>query len=208
MEKSTVFGKTTVIVSAVVITLALFYFMTLLIDKQPVTDPSSSTPTIGAAPSEKEPKAKDKIRQIEKKPKPETPTKAKFVREGTEPVVKLPEAPTNPTMPILTHTSSKVTEFVPMKTTDGAATALVKIAPLYPADAARDGKEGWVVLGFDISTDGKVINAEVLDSDPKKIFDKAAKKALKNWRYQPKVEDGVAIVQENQRVQLDFELDK
>ncbi|MBE8168844.1 MAG: TonB family protein [Shewanella sp.] len=208
MEKSTVFGKTTVIVSAVVITLALFYFMTLLVAQKPAISTVSATPSIGGAPDVKELKPNVKNRQIVKKSKSEPPVKAKFVREGTSPEVELPKATATPTMPTLTHLTSEATDFIPMKTTDGAATALVQIAPLYPVDAARDGKEGWVVLGFDISADGKVINTEILDAEPKKIFNNAARKALKNWRYQPKIEDGVAIVQVGQRIQLDFKLDQ
>jgi protein TonB len=78
---------------------------------------------------------------------------------------------------------------------DGDATPIVRIDPKYPPDAARDGKEGWVLLSFTIDTLGGVTDVEVLDADPKRVFDREAKRALRKWKYRPKVVDGVAQMQ-------------
>lgn len=91
---------------------------------------------------------------------------------------------------------------------DGDATPIVRIEPKYPAQAARDGKEGWVRLSFTINEVGGVDDVEVIDADPKRVFDREAKRALSKWKYKPKIEDGKPMKQFNMKVQLDFKLDQ
>ena len=89
----------------------------------------------------------------------------------------------------------------------GDASPIVRINPKYPTSAARDGIEGWVQLSFNISPTGEVIDATVVNSEPKRIFDREALRAIKRWKYRPKVIEGVAQLQTGQTVQLDFKLD-
>ncbi len=89
---------------------------------------------------------------------------------------------------------------------DSEARPIVRVNPKYPMDAARKGIEGWVVLGFDISAIGEVVNIKIIDSVPKRVFDKAAKQALRKWKYRAKSLDGNAISQHNFTVQLDFNM--
>jgi protein TonB len=89
---------------------------------------------------------------------------------------------------------------------DGDATPIFRQEPKFPTKAARDGIEGWVQLKFDINELGNVENVSVINAQPKRIFDREAKKALKKWRYNPKVVDGKAIKQIGLTVQLDFKL--
>lgn len=86
------------------------------------------------------------------------------------------------------------------------ANPIVRITPNYPIQAARDGLEGWVKLSFSISEIGAVVDAKVIGSEPAKIFDREALKALKRWKYRPKVQNGSAVIQENQTVVLEFYL--
>jgi protein TonB len=72
--------------------------------------------------------------------------------------------------------------------------------------AAREGKEGWVQMSFSIDTLGGVTDIKVIDSQPKRIFDREAKKALAKWKYKPKIVDGKPIVQTGLTVQLDFKM--
>ena len=90
---------------------------------------------------------------------------------------------------------------------DGEATPIVRIEPKYPMQAARDGKEGWVRLSFTINEIGGVEDVKVLDAKPKRIFDKEAKRALRKWKYRPKVVDGKPEKQFGLAVQLDFKMD-
>ena len=45
---------------------------------------------------------------------------------------------------------------------DGDATPIVRIEPKYPIQAARDGKEGWVILSFTINEIGGVEDVTLL----------------------------------------------
>ena len=87
-----------------------------------------------------------------------------------------------------------------------SAMPLVRVPPQYPAAAARDGIEGYVILSYDVSPTGQVINAKVIDAQPKRTFDKDALRALRKWKFNPTVVDGVAKVLPNQQVRLDFNL--
>ena len=89
---------------------------------------------------------------------------------------------------------------------DGDATPIVRIEPKYPISAARDGKEGWVELSFNINKVGGVEEVQVIKAEPKRIFDKEAKRALRKWKYKPKVVDGKPIVQVGLTVRLDFKM--
>jgi len=90
---------------------------------------------------------------------------------------------------------------------DGDATPIVRIEPKYPIQAARDGKEGWVKLSFTINKIGGVEDVKVIEAKPKRVFDKEAKRALRKWKYKPKVVDGVPLRQPGLTVQLDFKMD-
>mgnify|MGYP005995626057 FL=1 len=90
---------------------------------------------------------------------------------------------------------------------DGDATPIVRIEPKYLIQAARDGKEGWVTLSFTINEIGGVEDVDVIEAEPKRIFDKEAKRALRKWKYKPKVVDGKAMRQPGLTVRLDFKMD-
>lgn len=90
---------------------------------------------------------------------------------------------------------------------DGDATPIVRIEPKYPIQAARDGKEGWVKLSFSINEIGGVEDVTVIEAQPKRLFDKEAKRALRKWKYKPKVVDGKPLRQTGLTVQLDFKMD-
>lgn len=97
---------------------------------------------------------------------------------------------------------SKITGFG--QTSD--ARPIVRIDPEYPPVASRDGIEGWVELSFSIDESGAVRDVNVIDSEPKRTFDRAAKRALKRWKYQPKREQGKTVVQEGLSVILEFRM--
>jgi len=91
---------------------------------------------------------------------------------------------------------------------DAGSIPLVRIQPMYPREAAEKRIEGWVLLEFDISTTGAVKNARVLKARPPRIFDKAARQAIRKWKYKPKIVNGQAVVTKGVQVKLTFELDE
>ncbi len=84
------------------------------------------------------------------------------------------------------------------------AMPLYRVDPNYPAKARKRRAEGFVIIKFNIDPQGKPIDLEVIDANPKRLFEQEAIKALKKWRYQPKLEFGKAVVQHGQTVKLEF----
>jgi len=64
------------------------------------------------------------------------------------------------------------------------------VGPVYPEAAKAQGVEGWVRLRYDIASDGRVRNRQVLESSPPGVFDEAAMAAVAQWRYRAPVIDG------------------
>lgn len=81
-------------------------------------------------------------------------------------------------------------------------TLLKRVPPLYPRRALRRKQQGWVKVALTIAADGSVIAAKVLSSRPARVFDRAALKAVRRWRFQPRA--GAEPVSATQ--QIDFRL--
>lgn len=85
---------------------------------------------------------------------------------------------------------------------------LVRIAPDYPPRALSRGIEGWVQVQFTITATGTVKDPVVVNAEPKSIFDDAALKAISRWRYNPRVEGGVAVERVGVQTIIRFQLDQ
>lgn len=198
--------KTAIIIFlAGITTMSLFAFMAFLIssEKVEITQlPEEPIIDVASLPEDS---------QVESKPKtliqpPEPPPPLPTAVEPTE---------VNDTVSDLVYTSPQIS--IPSTTIaraglgnqpDKDARPIVRVNPKYPIVAARDGIEGWVKLSFDINPIGEVINIKIVDASPKRTFDKAAKQALKKWKYRAKSVDGKAVAQHNFIVQLDFTMSK
>ncbi len=87
---------------------------------------------------------------------------------------------------------------------DTTARPIFRVEPQYPAKAAQKGIEGWVDLAFNVDELGQVVDIKIIDSQPKRIFNRAAKKALKRWKYKAKIANGKAIKSQGLAIRLDF----
>ena len=84
---------------------------------------------------------------------------------------------------------------------------LVRVNPQYPIGALEREIEGWVEVEFTITAAGTVRDAVAVASEPGSVFDRAARHAVRRWRYKPKVVDGVAVERPGVRVKLTFKLE-
>lgn len=84
---------------------------------------------------------------------------------------------------------------------------LVRIPPTYPMRAANRRIQGWVKVEFTITREGTVKDAVVVASKPGSIFNSAALKAIKRWKFKPQIIAGEAY--EQRAVQtLEFKLSR
>jgi protein TonB len=81
-----------------------------------------------------------------------------------------------------------------------------QIPPIYPIRARRTGIEGTVTVGFTITKDGSVKNAKIIKAKPRGVFDRAVLRAVRGWRFKPKVVDGKAVEWRAQK-QIVFKLE-
>jgi TonB family protein len=86
-----------------------------------------------------------------------------------------------------------------------APRATVKVDPIYPDEAQAAHVAGVVLLEITIAADGSVSNARVLRSIP--MLDQAAVDAVRQWKYEPTVLNGVAVEVE-MNVFINFTLSK
>jgi protein TonB len=93
-----------------------------------------------------------------------------------------------------------------MASADGDAVPMVRVPPQYPERAAQRGIEGRVLIEFTITKSGSVKDAKVIAYEPSKIFNRAALKAVSQWKYNPKIVDGEPVEQRGQRIAMPFRL--
>ena len=79
-------------------------------------------------------------------------------------------------------------------------------APTYPRNAIRLGREGYVLIEFDVDTDGSVLDPYVLESEPTGVFERAAIKAVRKWLFQPPVYKEVSVKVNDVRARVTFAL--
>lgn len=89
---------------------------------------------------------------------------------------------------------------------DGNAMPIAQIQPVYPSRALARGLEGFVIVEFDVSENGTVINPRVLGSQPSGIFDQAALRAIERWKYNPKVVNGRVMKMTGLQTRFSFSL--
>ena len=66
------------------------------------------------------------------------------------------------------------------------------VAPTFPRRTSGAQREGWVELNFRIDSQGSVFDAVVVRSSDQ-IFEPSALNAIRKWRFQPYVENGVSM---------------
>jgi|TARA_B110000116_G_scaffold85256_1_gene74244 TonB family protein len=76
--------------------------------------------------------------------------------------------------------------------------------PTYPRKALRMGTEGYVIVEFDVDTDGSVLDPYVLEAVPQGTFERAAIKAIRKWVYEAPTYKGQSVKANNVQVKLTF----
>lgn len=102
-------------------------------------------------------------------------------------------------------------ELIPPRTlvsgTDRDATPRIRVNPIYPPAAEQRGIEGWVRVQFTITATGSVKDVTVVAAEPDQTFNRAAIEAVARWRYDPRVDHGVAVDRVGVQTVIRFDLD-
>jgi protein TonB len=144
-------------------------------------------------------KRDEKIERERPPPTPETPRLA-FTASGIESSVAqlAPVVDARSAMSRMSMSAGSDRDVIP----------LVRINPDYPPRALSRGLEGWVQVQFTITATGTVKDPVVVNAEPKNVFDDAALKAIARWRYNPKVESGVAVERVGVQTIIRFQLEQ
>lgn len=192
------------------VTFVLVVFMTFMVKQTAERKKSEDDVPLEIAVVERETETKLKVRQVPKKPPPpKRPPPAKTVvqQENRNVTQQVPQLNFANLSIGFRGEGAYIGGFRTAGARDAEAVPIVRIEPQYPDKAAREGTEGYVTLSFTINPDGTVGEIEIIDAQPRRIFNRAAKRALSRWKYRPKMVDGKAMAQPGQTVKLDFKLD-
>ncbi len=86
---------------------------------------------------------------------------------------------------------------------EGDIIPIVRIEPQFPREALLKGINGWVEVEFTIEPDGSVSNPKVIDSQPPRIFDRNALRAIYKWKFKPRIVDGKPVARRAKQ-RMDF----
>lgn len=81
-----------------------------------------------------------------------------------------------------------------------------RVNPTYPPQALRQRTAGWVELSFTVTESGDVTDVEVVNANPRRVFDREASRALSQWKFNPRIENGRPVAAKA-RQRLEFNLD-
>ena len=138
-----------------------------------------------------------KQRQLPKKPEPTKvapTTPLSFQETITQRPIEKPQL-SMPDMPVMALSGRPYLGGFSSMSTESELFPLVRVEPNYPRKAAREGTEGWVEVRFTVLEDGSVSAAEIVKSEPRRIFNREALRAIARWKFNPKIVDGKPVRQ-------------
>jgi TonB family protein len=84
---------------------------------------------------------------------------------------------------------------------------LRRTPPKYPRVELERGRQGWVILSYVVTTDGKVVDPVVQDSSGSASFEKAALRTVEDWTFKPATWNGEPVQQCDTKVMLTFAIE-
>jgi TonB family protein len=79
------------------------------------------------------------------------------------------------------------------------------VSPEYPVKASRRKITGFVDVHFTVTTTGDVKDPEIVKAEPVEVFDDAALRAIRKWKFKPREIDG-QLVEQRLGLRMRFEL--
>jgi len=189
---------------AACVTFGLFYLMQSMIGVEGELDASDSVKVVDFVRVKRSEEVKKKEREPPKKEKiDDTPPPPDFEMDQN---TNLDGGGIGIAAAVDTSMSLDTAGGFSMASADGDAVPMVRVPPQYPERALQRGIEGRVLIEFTITKSGAVKDAKVIAAEPSKIFNKAAIKAVLQWKYNPKIVNGKAVEQVGVRIAIPFKL--
>jgi protein TonB len=180
------------LVTALVVTLSLFWLMQYLIE---TADRTLNEDSAGNLVDFVRVKRNEQIQRRQLKPKKPPPPEAP------------PEQPPTPQLDNLDATAEKIA-IAPVETTtdiemtggfslgvgEGDYLPIVKVAPIYPNRALTRGIEGYCVVQYTVTRQGTTRDPFVIeDQCTSSLFHRASINAALKFKYKPRIMDGEAV---------------
>ena len=192
-------------VPALIITLALYFLMMSLIStaKQKLGDDGERY-VVDFVRLKQEESVQTKDRKPEKPPQPEEPPPETVTPEMDAPdiqqnAISIASVPIDKSLDIATGFG--------LGAADGDFLPIVKVQPIYPRRALSRGIEGYVILEFTVTKNGSVKDPVVIEANPERIFDSAAIKAARKFKYKPRIVDGEPVDVAGVQNKLTFQIE-
>lgn len=124
--------------------------------------------------------------------------------QKTSPIIDLPNSISDPTPHIITDPNGS--DDVTPVGIDHNHITIVAVTPRYPPTLANKCIEGYVVTGFTVTKSGSVIDPYIISSS-NKGFHSSALRAIKKFKFKPKVVNGSPVASPNAKYKLSYKLE-
>ncbi len=190
--------------SALMILLVVSFNAKIEKKEQKVKEPMRYVKMNKQAPEVKKPKPKPKLKPKHAQPKAPLPDLSSMLGGIT---MDIPEFSSGDIVGNAKNILGDVAADVAMSesTVDTKPRVISHSAMEYPPSAAQKGIKGYVIVNLLIAKDGSVEIAKVIASSPAGVFDTAALRGIRNWRFAPAKYKGNPVkVWAKQKVRFDL----
>ena len=182
----------------VIISLALFFLMQALIDSGEQDYRASNEGQIMEFIRIKDDENlsfKDRIKPKKPTPPKEPPPPPKLIveKQAKPTVNKIKIEIPNIDLPTIAGGGPFLGNWQGNPLAEGDVLPIVRIDPRWPREALVKGIEGYVVVEVTIASDGSVRGASIIESVPKRMFDRSVIRAVLKWKFKPRIINGVPV---------------